>query len=215
MSLQTKLRDIHYFTEFSDGELKILCDLMEEVVFKADEVVFNEKSPTTAVYFILSGRINIFKMLFGSANFLTILEQGDLFGEVAFSDQKDRSASASAMDDTVMAKFAYEHFDVIQKQNPEIGMKLLRVLMKELTRKFRAVNSGLDVKSSEQTIVDLITTKQQVKISTQETDYFCSIMYADKSGPSPFVKIDLKGQVILLPFMQVKSITLPNKFGKF
>jgi CRP-like cAMP-binding protein len=215
MGLEMRLRDVPHFVEFSDDELKVLADLMEEVEYQPNEVIFNEKSPTTAVYFILGGRINIYKMLFGSSNFLTILERNDLFGEVAFSDQKDRSASACALDETAVAKFAYEHFDVIQKQNPEIGMKLLRALMKELTRKFRAVNSGLDVKSSEQTIVDLITTKQQVKISTQDVEYICSIMYADKSGTNPFVKIDLKGQIVMIPFHQVKSITLPNKYGKF
>lgn len=215
MSLTDKLRDNPLFSEFNAEELAGLADLTAEVEYKAGDVIFDEKSPTTAVYFILNGRVNIFKMLHGVSNFLTILEKNDVFGEVSFADHQERSASASALDDAQIAKFAYEHFDVIQQQHPVIGMKLLKALMKELTRKFRAVNAGLDVKSSEQTLYDLITTKQKVKISTNETDYICAIMYSDKSGPNPFIKIDLAGQTVLIPFHQIKSISLPNKYGKF
>jgi len=180
-----------------------------------NEVIFNEQSPTTAVYFILHGRVTIYRSLMGYSNFITILEKNDIFGEVAFVDQQTRSAAANALDDTQVAKFNYDHFDIIQKQSPVIGMKLLKALMKELTQKFRAVNAGIDLKSSEQTISELISSKQKVKISTENTEYICAIMYADKTGVNPFVKIDLNGQTILIPFSQIRSIALPNKYGKF
>lgn len=215
MSVYEKFRENSFFNEFSDDELRILADFTEEQTFSEGEVIFNEQSPTTAVYFILHGRISIYRSLMGHANFLTILEKNDIFGEVSFADQQARSASANALDESVVAKFGYEHFDIIQSQSPVIGMKLLKAIMKEITQKFRAVNSGIDLKSSEQTISELISSKQKVKITTENAEYICAIMYADKTGANPFVKIDLSGQTILIPFSQIRSIALPNRFGKF
>lgn len=215
MSVFANFRENPFFNNFNDDELRILADFTQEQTFKEGEMIFNEQSPTTAVYFITHGRVTIYRSLMGHSNFLTILEKNDIFGEVSFADQQARSASANALDDTTVAKFGYEHFDIIQGQNPVIGMKLLKALMMELTQKFRAVNSGIDLKSSEQTINELITSRQKVKITTENAEYICAIMYADKTGTNPFVKIDLSGQTILIPFSQIRSIALPNKYGKF
>lgn len=215
MSLAARLAESPVFSAFSPEELETLCTFMEEVKYGENEVIFDEQAPTKAVFFVLSGRVNIFKQLHGMTNFLTILDRNDIFGEVAFVDQQARSASARALDDCVLAKFVYDHFDVIQRQAPQVGMKFILQLMRELARKFRALNAGLDLKSLEHTINELILSKQQVKVSTVDAEYYCNILYFDRGHSSPFMKIDVKGQVVLLPMGQIKSITLQNKFGKF
>ncbi|OGK11624.1 MAG: hypothetical protein A2W80_12450 [Candidatus Riflebacteria bacterium GWC2_50_8] len=215
MSVAEKLRENPLFNEFSNDELELLATFTEEVEFKESEIIFSEQSPTSAVYFLLNGRVTIYRALVGTSNFITILEKNDVFGEIAFVDQQYRSASANALDACTVARFEYSHFDVIQNQSPILGIKLLKAIIKEITRKFRAVNSNIDLKSSEQTINDLIISRQKVKISTDTTEYICAIMYADKSGTNPFVKIDFNSQVILIPFNQIRTISLPNKYGKF
>ncbi len=215
MSLAERLRESPLFNEFTNDDLELLTTFMEEVSFAEGEPIFSEQSPTTAVYFILSGRVTIYRSLVGASNFITILEKNDVFGEIAFVDQQYRSASANALDATSVARFDYGHFDVIQNQSPVLGIKLLKSIIKEITRKFRAVNSNIDLKSSEQTINDLIIGRQKVKITTETAEYICIIMYADKSGVNPLVKIDLTGQTILIPFSQIRTISLPNKYGKF
>lgn len=215
MSIANKLRENPMFNEFSSDELESLVTFMEETEFKEGEPIFSEQSPTNAVYFILSGRVNIYRAIVGTSSFITILEKNDVFGEIAFVDQQYRSASANALDATTAARFEYSHFDVIQNQSPILGIKFLKAIIKEITRKFRAVNSNIDLKSSEQTINELILSRQKVKISTDSTEYICIVMYADKTGVNPLVKIDFNGQTILIPFSQIRSIALPNKYGKF
>ena len=80
------------------------------------------------MYFILNGRVNIYRAIVGTSNFITILEKNDVFGEIAFVDQQYRSASVNALDATTVAKFEYSHFDVIQSQSQVIGIKLLRLI---------------------------------------------------------------------------------------
>ena len=215
MSIAEKLRDNPLFSEFTGDDLELLSTFMEEVDYPEGDPIFSEQSPTNSVYFILSGRVTIYRALVGASNFITILEKNDIFGEIAFVDQQYRSASANALDATTVAKFEYSHFDIIQNQSPALGIKLLKAIIREITRKFRAVNSNIDLKSSEQTINDLIVGRQKVRITTESAEYICVIMYADKSGVNPLVKIDLNGQTILIPFSQIRTISLPNKYGKF
>ncbi|MBU1109920.1 MAG: cyclic nucleotide-binding domain-containing protein [Candidatus Riflebacteria bacterium] len=215
MSLNEKLRENSLFSDFSNAELELLSTFTEEVNYAEGAAIISEQAPTTAVYFILNGRVTIYKALVGASNFITILEKNDIFGEIAFVDQQYRSASVNALDECSLAKFEYSHFDIIQKQSPIVGLKLLKALIKEITSKFRAVSSCTDLKSPDHMINDLIISRQKVKISTDTTDYICAIMYADKSGVNPLLKIDFNGQTILLPFNQVRTISLPNKFGKF
>lgn len=215
MSIAERLRENPMFSSWNLDDIRALADLMEEAHFPEGQIIFDEKSPTNAVYIILSGRVNIYRMLHGTTNFLSILETHDIFGEVAFVDQKARSASALALDECRMAKFAYEHFEIVRKQNPALGMKFLQLLMVELAHKFRALTTGLDLKSTDHTVNELILSKQLVKITTTETEFYCVIQHMDRVSANPFLKIDVKGQVILLPLFNVRSITLPNKFGKF
>jgi len=215
MNISEKLRENPLVSEFTSEELDLLTTFMEEATYNDGQPIFGEQSPTTAVYFILSGRVTIYRAIVGASNFITILEKNDIFGEIAFVDQQYRSASANALDATTVAMFEYSHFDVIQNQSPLLGLKLLKAIIREITRKFRAVNSNIDLKSSEQTINDLIVGRQKVRITTDSAEYICIIMYADKSGANPLVKIDLNGQTILIPFSQIRTISLPNKYGKF
>lgn len=216
MSINERLESFPFFEDFTRDELSQLATFMEDKEFKNGEIIIDEVHSSTSMFFILKGRVKIFRMLTKASNFITILEPTDLFGDVSFVDQQTRSASASACEDVRLAEFSLEHFDVISRQQPQLGIKFLMRLAREITRKFRAVDSGVDVKSSDQTINDLIVSGQEIRISTTSgVDYHCKITYADKSQALPMLKIDVKGQMILVPFNQVKTITLPNKYGKF
>jgi CRP-like cAMP-binding protein len=216
MSFEERMRDFPLLANMTREETAQIASFLVDRELAADEIIIDEKHPSTSLFFILKGRVKIFRILTGTSSFLTILEENDMFGEVAFVDQQARSASAVTCEPTKLAELSLDHFEIISKQNPVLGIHFMQVLSRELSRKFRAVNEGLDLKSADQAINELIATGQQVKISTDSgTDYFCSIKYADKSASFPMLKIDLKGQIILLPFGQIRSITLANRFGKF
>jgi len=216
MILKEELKKFSLFSNFTDEELKNILSMVEEKKFEDGEVIIDEKATSTNLYLILSGRVKIYKKLPGSINFLTILDQYDIFGEVSFLDHMARSASASAVGETKLGLLSFEAFEKFRAEYPAVATKFIFALSKELTRKFRAVSEGLDVKSTEYTIYELIVSGRQVKVSTaQGTDYICTIKYADRSNNFPLLKIDVKGQIILIPFHQVKAIILPNKFGRF
>ncbi|MFZ2956019.1 MAG: Crp/Fnr family transcriptional regulator [Candidatus Ozemobacteraceae bacterium] len=215
MSISRDLRDIPFFSGFTKAEAMAIAELMEEKEYQEGEVIFDEKTPHDCLFFILKGRVTIFKEVRGTGNFLTILEKDDLFGEVSFIDAKAPSASAKAIEAVRLGIFTPLQFKKISEANPALGIKFMFQLMRELARRFRIVNEGTDIKSPAQIIADLIQAGAQVRITTQTTEYICKIVYADKDIINSILKIDIKGFQILVPFSQVKAISLPNKDGKY
>jgi CRP-like cAMP-binding protein len=69
----------------------------------AGEMVFHEGDTPDVAYMIISGRIEIFReSVTGERQHLTILETGQMFGEIGVMDHAPRSASARALMDTVL-----------------------------------------------------------------------------------------------------------------
>lgn len=216
MSLAERLAEFPFFQDFAMEEIEQLSTFMEEKEYETDQMIIDEANPTVSMFFLLKGRVKVFKAINKASNFLTILEKPDIFGEVAFTDQQARSASASACEAVKVAELSHEHFDIIARQHPQLGIKFLQRLVRELSRKFRAIDAGVDVKSTDQTISDLIVSGETVKINTTDgIEYICKIKYADKSQLLPMLKLDMKGKTILVPFGQVKTISLADQFGKF
>ncbi|MCK5686657.1 cyclic nucleotide-binding domain-containing protein [bacterium] len=212
-----ELKDFPFFKIFNEEEMTKLSGLMQIVDFKDGEMILDECEESSVICFILEGKVKIFKKEPDILKILTYLEPTDVFGEMSFVDKQACSASASAVGDVKLAVLTSEKFDNLKEENVDkLPSKFLIEMMKEITRKFRAVNEGLDVKSADYTLHELITSSKRIKLSTDGgTEYICVIKHADLSQHFPLLKIDIKGQTILIPFQQVKTITLPNKFGNF
>jgi len=66
-------------------------------VLKKGDVLFREGDPSDAMYVIKKGRIGILKNKGSSEVTLAELVPGEMLGEMAFFDNKPRSASAKAV----------------------------------------------------------------------------------------------------------------------
>jgi len=65
--------------------------------YQDGEIIFNEASSGDWIYIVLSGEVEIFKMVRGKKIVVDLLKKGDMFGEVSFVDKQPRSAGARAM----------------------------------------------------------------------------------------------------------------------
>jgi CRP-like cAMP-binding protein len=68
----------------------------------AGEYIFREGEMGDRAYLIESGRIEISTASGGEMRVLSVLEQGDVFGEMTLIDSNPRSASARALDDCAL-----------------------------------------------------------------------------------------------------------------
>ena len=72
----------------------------------------------------------------GREVFVSVLGEGEFFGELALNDDEPRSAHVIAMEDSALIVLRREDFQILMTQSPAIAMALL----KELSRRLRRVD---------------------------------------------------------------------------
>ncbi len=102
------------------------------VTFKKGDIIFCEYEPGDTFYLIQSGRVQIVKIMDDIEKTIDYLNPGEIFGEMAILDAAPRSASAIAADNVKALEFNRENFEVLMMGNPQIALKLLKLLAKRI-----------------------------------------------------------------------------------
>ncbi len=105
------LRSVPMFSEMDDAELVSLARDLKRRSYDLGEAVFFQGDPGNAVYIVESGTIRIYVHAEDGQEISVVLYgAGDLFGEMSLLDQMPRSASAVAMEGTVLWVMTGEDF---------------------------------------------------------------------------------------------------------
>ena len=102
------------------------------VTFQKGDIIFCEYEPGDTFYLIQSGRVQIVKIMEDIEKTIDYLNPGEIFGEMAILDAAPRSASAIAADSVKALEFNRENFEVLMMGNPQIALKLLKLLAKRI-----------------------------------------------------------------------------------
>ena len=130
------------------GANRVFTDLLErhkirehpdikQRTFGPGEIIFRKDDPGDSLYVILSGQVKV--VLIGEDGrevILSVLGQGEFFGEMALIDDEPRSAHVIAMEDSGLIVLRREDFQILMTQSPAIALALL----KELSRRLRRVD---------------------------------------------------------------------------
>ena len=142
-------KKIPFLSEFSDDELKEMSDLSERRKFPPGSIVLYEGDKNKTPYLILKGRIKVvLSDKKGKEIIVSILKEGDYFGEMALFDQLPRSATVVTLEDSEFLIISPEVLlDKISK-NPRLSLKLLSEMSKRLRKTDKQIGNLalLDVK---------------------------------------------------------------------
>jgi CRP-like cAMP-binding protein len=100
--------------------------------FRAGEMIFSEFEIGETFYFIISGRVQLVKIIGDIEKTLDILHPSEIFGEMAILENSPRSATAIAMDAVKLLEFNKENFDSIMTGYPQLAFKLLKMFTKRI-----------------------------------------------------------------------------------
>jgi CRP-like cAMP-binding protein len=109
------------------------------VGLKKDQVLFREGDLSDAMYVIKSGRIAITKSKGESEVVLAELIPGDMLGEMAFFDNRPRSAGAKAMVDSVVIVLPFKALNAQFKTFPE----WLKAIVRTVNNHLRSANQKI------------------------------------------------------------------------
>jgi len=100
--------------------------------FEKDTLLFCEYEPGDTFYLIQSGRVEILKIMGDLQKTVDILQPGEILGEMAILEEAPRSATARALDKVVALEFNRENFEILMQGQPQIALKLLKLLSKRI-----------------------------------------------------------------------------------
>jgi CRP/FNR family cyclic AMP-dependent transcriptional regulator len=138
------LSKIYLFRELTPKEMDVLISISKEKRAKKNEVIFKEGAVGDAFYLIILGSVRISTIVPGvGEEALTILREGEYFGEMALIDDAPRSASAIANEDTLLLLIEKDNFRKLLAKETVIAYKLLWVFTKTLSARLRKTDEQL------------------------------------------------------------------------
>ena len=125
-----------------DDALDTLLAVASERRFTNNQVIFQKGDPGTSMMAVLSGRVRISAYSEdGREIILNMIDAGQLFGEIALLDGKDRTADATAMGKTEILVLDRRDFLPFLERNPKSAVQLIEVLCARLRRTSEMVES--------------------------------------------------------------------------
>ena len=100
--------------------------------YEAGEVIVQENDVGETAYVIEQGQVEVSKELDGQKVHLAYLGAGETFGEMSMIDEKPRSATVTAVTETVVSEIGRDDFFNSFQTDPKVALSLLKVLFERL-----------------------------------------------------------------------------------
>lgn len=137
-----ELRLIPLFSELNDHDLSAIAEMSVKQNYKKDNMVLIEEEVGSTMFVILNGRVKISRISDeGREVILSILVDGDFFGEMSILDGQTRSANAVTLEDTELLIIRRENFLQILHDHPQVAINLLKELAHRLRRSDSQIKS--------------------------------------------------------------------------
>ncbi len=100
--------------------------------YPKNTMIFSEAQPGKEMYIIQKGSVKITKIQNDNEVMLALLKAGDMFGEMSLLEDKPRSASAIAHEDTVLMAVNKANFTRMVSNQPQLISRLTQILSERL-----------------------------------------------------------------------------------
>lgn len=129
------LRRSPLFSPLGDGELDAMLQHATVSRYAEGDQIFAKGDPGNSMMAVLKGRVMISSPSEdGRQVVLTVFRDGEVFGEIALLDGKERTADATAMADTELLVVPRRSLLSLLEHRPELCLGLLVVLCERLRR---------------------------------------------------------------------------------
>ena len=128
------IKQVDFFRGLTIDQLKVLANICEEEFFRKGMHIFREGEPGGVLFIVVNGRVGIEREgeRKGSILRLVTLESRSSFGEMNLFDNSPRSASALAIEDTLVLKLRREPLVTLMRQYPDMLLELVKFLSQRI-----------------------------------------------------------------------------------
>lgn len=118
------LKKIHLFHGLEEDEIAAIAAALDEVAVPQGGVVFKQDSKADSFYLIYAGSVRIVRKQNKKEIQLARLIKEDYFGEMALVEKRRRSATVTALADTLLLVISREDFEKLYKQKPNLQLNM-------------------------------------------------------------------------------------------
>jgi signal transduction histidine kinase len=120
------LKKIDLFNALPEHTLEVIALESSDLILKEGDVLFEEGVAENIMYIILSGELLICKGIQAKKR-IAVLGAGEYVGEMALIDHQPRSASATALSETMLMKIPESLFREHIASNPDALLEMMKV----------------------------------------------------------------------------------------
>jgi CRP/FNR family transcriptional regulator len=176
------LKDLIVFQNLDPEELELLCTNSYAKFYEKGEVIFFENDSVKKLYLLVNGKVKLSMLSAeGKEKVLTILQEGDIFGELSLFDEDPHPLTAEVMDDARLLIIPWNEMEKMIQNRPSLAIKIIEALSKKtrlLTSQVRelvfqdaagrlasllsrlAEDFGREIEAG--TVIDLVLTHQEI-----------------------------------------------------
>ncbi|HMD88371.1 MAG TPA: ATP-binding protein [Anaerolineaceae bacterium] len=126
------LQKVPLFANLPDTDLEQLCQQVEELSLRSDDLLFSEGSIGQNAYVIKQGQIEIYKTSDGKKIQIAVRLPGEVIGEMALLQAAPRSASARAISDCQLIVISHDQMDHLLDSSPSASRSMLSTITSRL-----------------------------------------------------------------------------------
>ena len=136
------LKEIPIFSELSNKDLERILQVASRQKYYKGNLILIEEEIGSTMFVILSGRVKISRISDdGREVILSILSEGDFFGEMSLLDGQTRSANVTATEESELLVIRREEFLQILHDYPQIAINLLKELAQRIRKSDEHIKS--------------------------------------------------------------------------
>ncbi len=142
---RVEIKKMKIFQYLSDNEIDKISSLLTQQSYKADDIIFHEGDEGDTMYLVSRGCVSIlFELKQGKRRKrVASFGEGVFFGDMALLEEKPRSASAIADQDTELFALTRKDYLQLLEAEPQIASKIQLGIAKELSARLRSTSEEL------------------------------------------------------------------------
>jgi CRP-like cAMP-binding protein len=171
------LNDVALFTELSTDELARLAASAENHALQRNDLLFSEGDEPDRLYVVVSGRVAIAnRSIDGRESMISLMERGDLFGEMPLFDGLGRSAEARALEPSEVLSIPYGPLQEIYEKRPALLWSVVKLLANRLR--------NTDVALADSVFLDVTgrTAKRLLEMAGESDEFVLPITQEELAG---------------------------------
>jgi CRP-like cAMP-binding protein len=140
------IRRVPLFRDFADDEAAAIVATVTDRRYGKHQFIVREGDPGDTFFMIASGSVAVCRVApDGRETILSILKEGDFFGEMSLFDSSLRSASIKTLTEVDVGAIRQSDFMGLIDRNPQIG----KLLVVELSKRLRDANALIAATTSQ------------------------------------------------------------------